>query len=53
LDWKKIEEQLSNMLGKQKTQLSKRVGDEITKDQFENDMRSVFETLTSTWELAF
>jgi putative ATP-dependent endonuclease of OLD family len=53
LDWKKTEEQVSNMSGKQKIQLSKRVADEITKDQFENDMRSVYETLASTWELAF
>ena len=53
LDWKRTKEQVSNMTGKQKIQLSKRVGDGITKDQFENDMRSVFEALVSTWELAF
>lgn len=53
LDWKRTKEQAYKMTGKQKTHLSKRVGDEITKDQFENDMRSVFEALVSTWELAF
>jgi putative ATP-dependent endonuclease of OLD family len=53
LDWKRTEHQVSSMSGKQKIQLSKRVGDEITKDQFEKEMKSVFETLISTWELAF
>jgi putative ATP-dependent endonuclease of OLD family len=53
LDWKRTEHQVSSMSGKQKIQLSKRVGDEITKDQFEKEMKSVFETLILTWELAF
>ena len=53
LDWKRTEEQVSNMTGQQKTQLSKRVGNAITKDQFENGMTSVFNTLQSTWDKAF
>ncbi|WP_043527740.1 ATP-dependent nuclease [Litchfieldella xinjiangensis] len=53
LDWKRTEQQVSNMTGKQKTQLSKRVGDGISKDQFESEMKSVFETLILAWELAY
>jgi len=41
------------MTGKQKTSLSRRVGDEITKEQFETEMKSVFETLVRAWELSF
>lgn len=53
LDWKRTEQQVSTMTGKQKTKLSKRVGNEITKEQFETDMKSVFETLVCVWELSF
>jgi putative ATP-dependent endonuclease of OLD family len=53
LDWNRTEQQVANMTGKQKTQLSKRVGDEITKEKFETDMKSVFETLVCAWELSF
>ncbi|MEZ5570402.1 MAG: AAA family ATPase [Halioglobus sp.] len=52
-DWKRTEQQVSDMSGKQKIKLSKQVGDEITKEQFENDMKSVYEALVSTWEFAF
>lgn len=53
LDWKRTEQEVASMTGKQKTQLSKRVGDEITKEQFETDMKSVFETLVCAWGLSF
>ncbi len=52
-DWKRTEEQVSEMSGKQKTKLSKRVGDQITKEQFENEMPTVFNTLVTAWELAY
>lgn len=52
-DWKRTEEQVSGMSGKQKTKLSKRVGDQITKEQFENEMAAVFNTLVTAWELAY
>ncbi|HAS14840.1 MAG TPA: chromosome segregation protein SMC [Idiomarina abyssalis] len=52
-DWNRTEQQVSDMSGKQKTKLSKRVGDHITKEQFENEMKSVFETLVCAWERAF
>jgi putative ATP-dependent endonuclease of the OLD family len=53
LDWNRTEQQVANMTGKQKKQLSKRVGDEISKEQFETDMKSVFETLVRAWEFSF
>jgi len=53
LDWKRTGQQVSSMTGKQKLQLSKRVGDSITKDQFETEMRLVFETLNLAWSSAF
>jgi putative ATP-dependent endonuclease of OLD family len=53
LDWNRTEDEVSDMTGKKKTQLSKRVGNEITKDQFENEMKSLFEVLITTWKLAF
>lgn len=52
-DWKRTEVQVSGMSGKQKTKLSKRVGDQITKEQFENEMPKVFNTLVTAWELAY
>ena len=52
-DWRRTEEQVSGMSGKQKTKLSKRVGDQITKEQFENEMAAVFKTLVTAWELAY
>ncbi len=52
-DWNRTADQVSGMSGRQKIQLSKRVGKEITKDQFEIDMRPIFEVLVLTWELAF
>ena len=52
-DWKRTEQQVSDMSGKQKTKLSKRVGAQITKEQFEKEMKSVYDTLVSAWDRAF
>ncbi|WP_368485115.1 ATP-dependent endonuclease [Pseudoalteromonas sp. SD03] len=52
-DWKRSEEQVSEMNGKKKTKLAKRVGDEITKEQFETEMPIIFKTLLSAWELSY
>jgi hypothetical protein len=41
------------MNGKQKKQLAKRVGNEITKEQFENEMEIIFKILNQTWDKAF
>lgn len=39
--------------GKKKRQLAKHVGDNITQNQFENDLSHCFDALTRCWELAF
>jgi recombinational DNA repair ATPase RecF len=52
-DWKRTSIEVSTMSGKQKRKLAKRVGNEITKDQFENEMDAIFKVLNETWERAF
>ena len=52
-DWNRTEERVSTMSGKQKVNLAKRVGEQITQDQFENEMRSIYDTLVDTWDLAY
>lgn len=41
------------MSGKQKTRLSRRVGDSISREQFENEMVPLFDTLKNAWDRAF
>lgn len=53
LDWNRTAEQVSKMTGKQKKKLAKRVGDEITLIQFENEMPDVHRVLVSAWANAF
>lgn len=53
LDWKRTSEQVSQMSGKQKRQLGKRVGKEIEKNQFETEMNVIFDTLVSAWNNAY
>lgn len=38
--------------GRKKKQLAKHIGEHITKEQFENDMRILFESLQRCWDLA-
>ena len=52
-DWNRTSEQAKGMSGKQKTKLAKRIGEQITKEQFENEMKPLFETLLTAWELAY
>ncbi len=52
-DWKRDAEQVSKMSGKQKTRLSRRVGDSISREQFENEMVPLFDTLKNAWDRAF
>jgi len=52
-DWKRTSEQVSAMTGKQKKKLAKRVGKEISRDQFEDEMIDVYEVLVSAWKNAF
>lgn len=52
-DWQRTNEQVSYMTGRQKRQLAKRVGNEISQVQFETDMQAFHSILTATWDKAF
>jgi predicted ATP-dependent endonuclease of OLD family len=52
-DWRRTEIQVSSMTGKQKRQLAKRIGNEISKEQFEGEMPVILEVLKATWASAF
>jgi len=52
-DWRRTNEQVSSMNGKQKKQLAKRVGNAISQEQFESEMATVHTILHAAWESAF
>jgi len=52
-NWRKTQDEVDRMNGKQKKQLAKYVGDKITQEQFENEMKTCFEALKRCWELSF
>ena len=52
-NWQRTNVQVGSMTGIQKKQLAKRVGNEITQNQFETDMRTFHAVLTATWDKAF
>lgn len=60
-NWKKTQNDLDEVKpngdkkinGKKKKQLAKHVGDNITKQQFENDLQICYEALIRCWELAY
>lgn len=51
--WRKTAAQALTMSSHQKVSYAKRVGNEITQQQFENDMTSVFDALSRCWRDAF
>jgi putative ATP-dependent endonuclease of the OLD family len=51
--WRRTHAEQEAMDGQMKRQLAKRVGNEITQAEFENEMREVFAALSRCWELAF
>ena len=51
--WKKTKTEMDTMKSHSKVSLAKEVGDNITKEQFENDMPIVYSALKKCWELAF
>ncbi|MCP4651519.1 MAG: ATP-binding protein [PVC group bacterium] len=51
-DWRKTTEEASRMKGSQKIKLAKWVGDNITKEQFE-EMPIILKALNLAWELAY
>lgn len=52
-NWKKPQEEVDKMKGRQKKQLAKYVGDNISKEQFESDLKVCFDALQRCWELSF
>lgn len=52
-DWNRSAEQVSKMEGKAKIKLARRVGEQITQEQFERDMGNICEALTMAWKLAY
>lgn len=52
-NWQKTQEQVDVMNGKKKKKLAIKVGDTITKDEFENSMTTCHRALERCWELSF
>lgn len=52
-NWQKTQEQVDAMNGKKKKKLAIKVGETITKDEFENKMTTCFKALERCWELSF
>lgn len=52
-NWQKTQEEVDAMNGKKKKKLAIKVGDTITKDEFENNMTTCFSALERCWELSF
>ncbi len=52
-NWQKTQEQVDAMNGRKKKKLAIKVGDTITKDEFENNMTTCFRALERCWELSF
>lgn len=52
-NWKKSQEEVDKMKGRQKKQLAKYVGDNISKEQFESDLEVCFNALQRCWDLSF
>ncbi|MDO4956812.1 MAG: AAA family ATPase [Bacteroidales bacterium] len=51
-NWRKTQEEVDKMNGKQKKQLAIHVGKNITRDQFETDLSVCFEALKRCWDLS-
>lgn len=52
-NWQKTQEQVDAMNGKKKKKLTIKVGEAITKNEFENKMTTCFKALERCWELSF
>lgn len=52
-NWRKTQEEVDLMDGKKKKQLAKRVGEMITQEQFQEDLKICYEALNRCWELAY
>ena len=52
-NWQKTQDEVDAMNGKKKKQLAKYIGENITQQQFETDLKICFDALQKCWELAF
>ena len=52
-DWRRTSDQVKSMSGMQKKQLAKKVGNQISKRQFETEMAALYAILNATWDKAF
>jgi putative ATP-dependent endonuclease of OLD family len=52
-NWQKTQDETNRMSSKQKCQLAKYVGENITQEQFESSLVICFKALNRVWELAF
>jgi len=52
-NWKKTQSEVDAMTGHKKKQLAKHVGNNITQQQFENEMATCLDALARAWELSF
>jgi len=52
-NWKKTQDEVDKMNGKQKKQLAKYIGENISKEQFESDLEICFNALQRCWESSF
>ena len=51
--WRRTADQVKTLSSTQKIKLAKRVGKDISQEQFEKEMSHVFDALTQAWEKAF
>ena len=52
-NWQKTHTQVDGMSGSAKVSLARQVGGGITKQQFENDMKIIFNSLEKCWQSAY
>lgn len=52
-NWKKTQEETDLMDGKKKKQLAKHVGEHITQEQFESNLKTCYDALEKCWELSY
>jgi predicted ATP-dependent endonuclease of OLD family len=53
VNWRKTQEEVDQMDGKKKKNIAKHIGDKITKEQFEGNLKVCFDALSKCWELSF
>jgi len=52
-EWQKSPEKVKKMTGKQKISLARKVANCISQEQFENEMKTIFDALNKAWEAAY